>query len=429
MGKSSKDKRDAYYRLAKEQNWRARSAFKLIQIDEQFDLFEHENPEKVTRVVDLCAAPGSWSQVLSRVLIKGESFGRRSWIEKKRKEQAALARLDENAPVDKNAQETEETLGDETDPAALKPRNNVKIVSIDLQPMAPLQGITTLQADITHPSTIPLLLRALDPEAYDSTTSSTPHAVPQPHPVDLVISDGAPDVTGLHDLDIYIQSQLLYAALNLALGVLRPGGKFVAKIFRDRDVDLLYSQLRTVFERVSVAKPRSSRASSLEAFIVCEGFIPPAIHDNSLGINSLKTPLFGGAVIPQSVSEDGNIAAEVPDDELCTATTVKTVSFESSQNDNQTRLLHKDSGDSTTPEPLFNNPRKFAAENRWIPSFIACGDLSAWDSDASYTLPPDHVSLDPVQPPMAPPYRRALELRKEKGGAYGRTKLGAMGRA
>ncbi|KAL2839606.1 FtsJ-like methyltransferase-domain-containing protein [Aspergillus pseudoustus] len=422
MGKSSKDKRDAYYRLAKEQNWRARSAFKLIQIDEQFDLFEHENPEKVTRVVDLCAAPGSWSQVLSRVLIKGESFGRRSWVEKKRKEQAALAKL--NGGV----QQEEENTTDDTDPSVLKPRKNVKIVSIDLQPMAPLQGITTLQADITHPSTIPLLLRALDPEAYEST-SATPHAIRQPHPVDLVISDGAPDVTGLHDLDIYIQSQLLYSALNLALGVLRPGGKFVAKIFRERDVDLLYSQLRSVFERVSVAKPRSSRASSLEAFIVCEGFIPPAVHDGSLGMDSLKNPLFGGAAVPQPISTDGNLAVEVPDDELNAPKRVKTVASPAGQKDIQTRLLHEDSGNSTTPGPLLNAPQKFAVENRWIPSFIACGDLSSWDSDASYSLPPDHVSLDPVQPPMAPPYRRALELRKEKGGAYGKTRLGAMGRA
>src|ERR1700712_4583820 len=74
MGKSSKDKRDAYYRLAKEQGWRARSAFKLLQMDEEFNLFDG-----VTRVVDLCAAPGSWSQVLSRVLVKGESFGRSAW--------------------------------------------------------------------------------------------------------------------------------------------------------------------------------------------------------------------------------------------------------------------------------------------------------------------------------------------------------------
>ncbi|GFF22777.1 putative tRNA (cytidine(32)/guanosine(34)-2'-O)-methyltransferase [Aspergillus udagawae] len=426
MGKSSKDKRDAYYRLAKEQNWRARSAFKLIQIDEQFDLFEHENPEKVTRVVDLCAAPGSWSQVLSRVLIKGESFGRRAWIEKKREEREALRRINHGSESEGPAEEEGNDGG-----AQLKPRRNVKIVSIDLQPMAPLEGITTLQADITHPSTIPLLLRALDPEAYDSTSSSTPSAIQQPHPVDLVISDGAPDVTGLHDLDIYIQSQLLYSALNLAVGVLRPGGKFVAKIFRGRDVDLIYAQLRTVFEKVSVAKPRSSRASSLEAFVVCEGFIPPAIHDGLVGMEALKNPLFGGAAVPQPVSADGNIGVEVPDEdsvsprETVTLPKTATVSAPDSNQQTQTRMLHPQ---SSIPS-LATKPQRFAVENRWIPPFIACGDLSSWDSDASYSLPPDYVNLDPVQPPTAPPYRRALELRKEKGGAYGKTKLGAVGRA
>jgi tRNA (cytidine32/guanosine34-2'-O)-methyltransferase len=425
MGKSSKDKRDAYYRLAKEQNWRARSAFKLIQIDEQFDLFEHENPEKVTRVVDLCAAPGSWSQVLSRVLIKGESFGRRAWIEKKRKEQEALRRIDDGSEIEGPAEEEGNDKIDE-----LKPRRNVKIVSIDLQPMAPLEGITTLQADITHPSTIPLLLRALDPEAYESASSS-PSAIQQPHPVDLVISDGAPDVTGLHDLDIYIQSQLLYSALNLAVGVLRPGGKFVAKIFRGRDVDLIYAQLRTVFEKVSVAKPRSSRASSLEAFVVCEGFIPPAIHDGSVGMEALKNPLFGGAAVPQPVSADGNIGVEVADEDIASPSETvilseaATVSTSDSNQQTQIRMLHPQ---SSIPS-LANKTQRFAVENRWIPPFIACGDLSSWDSDASYSLPPDYVNLDPVQPPTAPPYRRALELRKEKGGAYGKTKLGAVGRA
>lgn len=427
MGKSSKDKRDAYYRLAKEQNWRARSAFKLIQIDEQFDLFEHENPEKVTRVVDLCAAPGSWSQVLSRVLIKGESFGRRTWIDKKRRDKQALQG---EAPSNEVPQ-----IGESNPDAELKPRENVKIVSIDLQPMAPLEGITTLKADITHPSTIPLLLRALDPEAYESSptsdnTSNTP-GIRQPHPVDLVISDGAPDVTGLHDLDIYIQSQLLFAALNLAMGVLRPGGKFVAKIFRGRDVDLLYAQLRTVFERVSVAKPRSSRASSLEAFIVCEGFIPPTREEGLVGMAALQSPLFGGAAVPKPVSEDGNVGVEVQD-EMDEDTHAREVMTETTQtNANHTievRNLHSAPSVQEQP-PTQKLANKFAEENRWIPSFIACGDLSSWDSDASYTLPPDHVSLDPVQPPTAPPYRKALELRKEKGGAYGKTKLGSLARA
>ena len=63
MGRSSKDKRDVYYRLAKEEGWRARSAFKLMQIDEEFHIFKG-----VKKVVDLCAAPGSWSQVLAKKL-------------------------------------------------------------------------------------------------------------------------------------------------------------------------------------------------------------------------------------------------------------------------------------------------------------------------------------------------------------------------
>ena len=252
MGKSSKDKRDAYYRLAKEEGWRARSAYKLLQLDEEFNLFEG-----VTRVVDLCAAPGSWSQVLSRILIKGEKFGRAGWEEKQEKVRQYV--LGEEAHNDKPAPPVTEKK------EVLNPRQGVKIVAIDLQPMSPLEGITMLRADITHPSTIPLLLQALDPETLD------PSATSASHPVDLVLSDGAPDVTGLHDLDIYVQSQLLWAALNLALCVLKPGGKFVAKIFRGKDITLLYSQLKVFFPVVTCSKPRSSRNSSIGqyAYISC----------------------------------------------------------------------------------------------------------------------------------------------------------------
>jgi len=276
MGKSSKDKRDAYYRLAKEEGWRARSAYKLLQLDEEFNLFEG-----VTRVVDLCAAPGSWSQVLSRVLIKGEKFGRAGWQEKQAATRNYVLGLDQK-PL---RAEDESTKVSTEKPQ--KPREGVRIVAIDLQPMSPLEGVTTMRADITHPSTIPLMLKALDPDTYDptATTGSSP--------VDLVISDGAPDVTGLHDLDIYVQSQLLWAALNLALCVLKPGGKFVAKIFRGKDVDLLFAQLKIVFERVRVAKPRSSRASSIEAFVVCEGFCPPKGFTASL-----EKPLGAGTQLP-----------------------------------------------------------------------------------------------------------------------------------
>lgn len=70
-------------------------------------------------------------------------------------------------------------------------------------------------------------------------------------------------VTGLHDLDEYVQAQLLLAALNITTHILAPGGTFVAKIFRGKDVTLLYAQLKIFFRKVTVAKPRSSRNSSI----------------------------------------------------------------------------------------------------------------------------------------------------------------------
>ncbi|EPE08473.1 trna (uridine-2 -o-)-methyltransferase trm7 [Ophiostoma piceae UAMH 11346] len=372
MGKSSKDKRDAYYRLAKEQGWRARSAFKLLQLDEEFDLFSG-----VTRVVDLCAAPGSWSQVLSRVLIKGESFGRTAW----QNQEAAFRQQMLGINQGKTAEKTET--------AAAAPRTDVKIVSIDLQPISPLPGIVTLRADITHPATVPLLLNALDPDS-DST---------QRNPVDLVLSDGAPDVTGLHDLDMYVQSQLLFAALNLALCVLKPGGKFVAKIFRGRNVDLLFAQLKLFFTRVVVAKPRSSRASSVEAFIVCLDFQPPAAFQASL-----EKPL-GVGEYPSQAQVEAAVAATLEADK----------SKKASQPQDDSSSIVEIELEDQTPAGVPT------ATTRWIAPFLACGDLSAFDSDASYKLPDDYVSLDPVQPPTAPPYKRALEMRKAAGGAYGKT--------
>jgi cell division protein FtsJ len=162
MGRQSKDKRDIYYRKAKELGYRARSAFKLLQLDEEFGLFAG-----VTRAVDLCAAPGSWSQVLSRRL-----------------------RQDNSA---------------------------AKIVSVDLQEIAPLHGVITIQGDITSEETVRLILGHFD----DSKA-------------DLVVCDGAPDVTGLHDMDEYVQAQLILAAVNISTFLLREGGTFVAKIFRGR---------------------------------------------------------------------------------------------------------------------------------------------------------------------------------------------------
>lgn len=393
MGKSSKDKRDAYYRLAKEQGWRARSAFKLLQLDEQFALFTN-----VTRVVDLCAAPGSWSQVLSRVLIKGERFGRGRWLRQWKLMQRCVGEgrgvvYDEGGRMvgvegglgDGEGKEGENEEDEGRDEGVTYPRKDIRIVAVDLQPMSPLEGITTIRADITEPSTVPQLLKALDPETYDEDDPK------DPTPVDLILSDGAPDVTGLHDLDIYIQSQLLYSALNLALRVLRPGGTFVAKIFRGKDVDLLYAQLKICFKSVVVAKPRSSRASSLEAFVVCRDFQPPeGVREMMLGIGDGVSSDLDEQETKRYMRDDGIEVLELGDDDL-------------------------EAGEDREYED-----KKKA--NRWIAPFLACGDLDAPDADATYRLPEGYRHLDPIQPPTAPPYKKALELRRAAGGAYGKTK-------
>lgn len=292
MGKTSKDKRDLYYRRAKEEGYRARSAFKLLQINEQFDIFSG-----VKRVVDLCAAPGSWSQVLSKELNKdGEA---------------------------------------------------AKIVAVDLQPMVPIDGVTCLQADITHPKTLQKILDLFGGEAAD-----------------FVCSDGAPDVTGLHDLDEYIQAQLILSALQLTTCILRPGGTFVAKIFRGRDIDLLYSQLGYLFERVVCAKPRSSRGTSLEAFIVCLGYRPRPGWNPKLDLAKSTEDFFEDAQIGKSYILEN---MDLPD-----------------------------------------------AEERHIAKFISCGDLNDGDSDATYTLnsSEERRNLQPVQLPTAPPYKKALEMKR-----------------
>lgn len=126
MGRVSKDKRDIYYRKAKEEGWRARSAFKLLQIDDAFDLFTG-----VRHVVDLCAAPGSWSQVLSRRLYL-----------------PALA-------------------------AGLVGEQLPKIVAVDLQPMAPIEGVTQLQVSMGWGSRVLARNHALAPPAL-STQTHTP---------------------------------------------------------------------------------------------------------------------------------------------------------------------------------------------------------------------------------------------------------------
>jgi tRNA (cytidine32/guanosine34-2'-O)-methyltransferase len=177
----------------------------------------------VERAVDLCAAPGSWSQVLSRKLYH---------------DQATIPAIHRDLTPDQ--------------------AQDVRVVSVDLQEMAPIPGVVLIQGDITSKKTAEQII------AYFHGQKSQ-----------IVVSDGAPDVTGVHDIDEFVQAELLAAALNITTHVLEEGGTFVAKIFRCQQYDLLADQLSLFFKEVSCSKPTSSRAASNEAFVVAQGFHMP----------------------------------------------------------------------------------------------------------------------------------------------------------
>ena len=79
----------------------------------------------------------------------------------------------------------------------------------------------------------------------------------------------------MHDLDEWMHSQLLVAALKITTAILETGGTFVAKMFLGENSELLTAQLGVFFKRVSIVKPPSSRASSMEHFIVCQEMLLP----------------------------------------------------------------------------------------------------------------------------------------------------------
>lgn len=121
--------------------------------------------------------------------------------------------------------------------------------------MAPISGVTIIKGDITCKTTVDEVLSHFKGELAH-----------------VVVCDGAPDVTGMQDLDEYIQSQLLLAALRMSTLILKPGASFVGKIFRGESTALQLTQLQLFFNEIYCCKPASSRISSFEAFVVCKGF-------------------------------------------------------------------------------------------------------------------------------------------------------------
>jgi len=194
--------RDHYFKKAKQENYPARSVYKLQEIEKQSRLLV---PGAV--VLDLGACPGSWS------LYAAERVG----------------------------------------PTG-------RVLAIDLNPAGtafPGQ-VTYLIGDMLDPG--PEILSAFAAQG----------------PFDVVLSDMAPQTTGIKFTDQARSLELAEAALAVARQRLKPGGAFVVKIFQGPDAPAYLAGLRTLFASVRIAKPKSSRSESKEIFYVGTGFVGAA---------------------------------------------------------------------------------------------------------------------------------------------------------
>lgn len=188
---------DPYVKRAQQDGYRSRAAYKLLEIQEKDRILRSG-----LRVVDLGAAPGSWSQIAVRLV--GDSG---------------------------------------------------QVFALDILDMEPVPGVCYLQGDFREPEVL-ARLRALLGEA----------------PLDVVLSDMAPNLSGTAAVDQPRAVYLVELAVELARTTLKPGGALVVKLFQGAGFDTVLRDLRAQFSQVVTRKPRSSRSASREIYLVAKGF-------------------------------------------------------------------------------------------------------------------------------------------------------------
>jgi len=189
---------DPYVKKSQLLGYRSRASFKLLEIQEKDKIIKPG-----MTVVDLGAAPGSWSQVAA------------------------------------------ELVGD-----------SGRVVASDILPVDSLAGVEFILGDFTEEGVYRQILDALSE-----------------FKTDLVISDMAPNMSGMKEID---QPQVLYLAelaLDLSRSVLVEGGTLLVKVFQGSGLDTYQKDLKSCFRKVKVRKPKASRARSSELYLLAAGFI------------------------------------------------------------------------------------------------------------------------------------------------------------
>jgi 23S rRNA (uridine2552-2'-O)-methyltransferase len=190
-------KREYYYKKAKEENYRSRATYKLVQANEKYGFIKRNNV-----VVDLGAAPGGWIQAARKMTGK-----------------------------------------------------NGYVLGIDLKPIDPFtqEYIRTIIADFTEPDIVDQIRSFLPREA------------------DVVISDAAPNITGVWEVDHAKQIDLATKALEIAQCVLRLEGNFFVKLFEGEMFNDYILTVKELFDTVKIVKPQASRQKSSEMYLLALG--------------------------------------------------------------------------------------------------------------------------------------------------------------
>ncbi len=197
---------DPYVKMAQREGYRARAAYKLKEIDETLGLIK---PGQV--VVDLGAAPGAWSQYLRRRFAPKEAgVGG-----------AAVGAL------------------------------NGTIIALDLIEIEPIEGVQFIQGDFNDEDVLARLEAALSGR-----------------PVDLVLSDMAPNLSGISSSDAARVAHLVELAVDFSRRHLRPDGALVVKLFHGSGYSQLVELFKKTFRVARPIKPKASRDRSSETFLV-----------------------------------------------------------------------------------------------------------------------------------------------------------------
>ncbi len=133
--------------------------------------------------------------------------------------------------------------------------NKGQVIASDILPIDSLPDVEFLQGDFTEQAVLDSIIKLLKDERAD-----------------LVISDMAPNMSGMRDIDIPQVMYLAELALDLARTVLKPEGSFLVKVFHGEGYEELQKQLKSSFTSLKVRKPKASRARSSEIYLLASGF-------------------------------------------------------------------------------------------------------------------------------------------------------------